>query len=234
MEDSLELETQNTLNNSENKILNTNLLEKDSDTEDENENETQIISREIKASKTTIFNELKLTDQKDNQKDNSDLIKFNMKFADKEYKYSWIVYHTPKEVRKHIKKFLQTLAGINYPLLIRNSFNNNINPKLYEIKTDKNVIDNLSIIEDFYLKLFKNPKYENDPFLLNFFNISKNSFLKENAGKKPFEGWISKKAENHLKDGFQRKLISIVVENAFKFFVSLVNYVSLIGIIEDG
>ena len=197
MEDPLEQETQNTLNNSENKILNTNLLEKDSDTEDENENETQIISREIKASKTTIFNELKLTDQKDNQKDNSDLIKFNMKFADKEYKYSWIVYHTPKEVRKHIKKFLQTLAGINYPLLIRKSFNNNINPKLYEIKTDKNVIDNLSIIEDFYLKLFKNPKYENDPFLLNFFNISKNSFLKENAGKKPFEGWISKKADKH-------------------------------------
>ena len=203
------------LNPEPNLLLREDSSEKEEDIE--NELETKIVTRQINATKTTAHEELTVSMEKEL---NYDLIKFNMLFISSEdCKYSWTVYHTPKEVRKHIRNIVSKIS--NQELQLSN--NTNINPIILQINHhDKDVINNLPIIAEFYLHLFKVPNFQNNPFLLNFFNISGNSFLKQNDGHKPYEGWVEKKVDKN------------VVENAFNFFVVFLNYVYLKLIIKGG
>ena len=157
----------------------------------ENELETKIITKQITAVKTTAHEELTVSMEKEL---NYDLIKFNMLFTGEDCKYTWIVYHTPKEVRKHIRNIYKLISSRELPLVN----NQNLNPVISQIHHfDKDVINNLPIITEFYLQLFEEPNYKSNPLLLNFFAIGGNSFLKENGGHKPYEGWVEKKVDKH-------------------------------------
>ena len=189
MENKIESTSQNMIIDSQPSIL----LRDDSSEKDiniEDEIETKILSRQIKAYKTTIHDELKISGKKEK---NKDLIKFDMLFIAAECKYSWCLYHTPKEVKNHIKKICENFLVKRNNIII----NKQINSVIFHINHKKDVINNLPIITEFYLQMFNEPNMANNPFLLNFFNISSNSFLKQNAGMKPFEGWVEKKVDMH-------------------------------------
>ena len=188
MENENQETTDNILNNSSPNLL----LRDDSSEKDdiEEELETKIISRQIKATRTTAYEALRLTEQKDL---NYDLIRFDMTFQSSEDKYFWRVYHTPKEVRKHIKKLVERISK-NEILLLNNK---PIDPVIIQIRHDNDVLNYLQNVTDFYLQLFEEPNLWVDPFFVNFFNIGGNSFLKQNAGIKPFEGWVEKKVDKH-------------------------------------
>ena len=185
-------------NSASNMIIDTepNLLLRmeSSENEEDIENglETKIINREIKARKTSVYEELLLFIKDEDY----DLIKFNMLFTSENCKYAWVVYHTPKEVRKHIKTIIQNISNHEIQLITKI----NISPKILEIchknfHNDKDIINNLPLITEFYLQLFDDKNMQHNAFLLNFFCIGGNSFLKHNDGNKPFEGWAEKKVD---------------------------------------
>jgi phospholipase D1/2 len=155
---------------------------------EEDETETPIIQREIKSCQTTPYDELKLSKQKDL---NYNLVRFDLLFSSEDRKYSWIVYHTPKEIRRHIKKIFDKIQNGEYAI------SSSIPPTIIQIKRDQDVLNNLPIITQFYLNLFNEPKVQNDGLLTEFFCIGGTSFLKSNAGVKPFEGWSEKKVDKH-------------------------------------
>ena len=155
---------------------------------EEDDTETPIIKREIKSSVTTPYEELKMSQQKAL---NYALIRFDLTFSGEKTAYNWKVYHTPKEIRKHIKKIYSKIMNGDY------SITKSIHPTIIQIKKDQDIINNLPIVTDFYLQLFNEPAVQKDPLLINFFLISANSFLKNNGGEKPFEGWAEKKVDKH-------------------------------------
>ena len=117
----------------------------------EEELETKIKTRQINAVKTTAHDELTVTMEKEL---NYVLIKFNMQFTSEDCKYNWVVYHTPKEVRKHIRNIYKLISSQQLPLIT----NKNINPIISKINHfEKDVINNLQIISEFYLTLFEDP-----------------------------------------------------------------------------
>ena len=177
--------TAETLNQSE-----TNLFDVKSEKEDfqEDETETPILTREIKSTLTTPYDELQMSPQKDL---NYKLIRYDMTFSGEDAKYNWKVYHTPKEVRKHINKIYKKIVNGEYVVT------KSIHPSIIQLKKDQDVINNLNNVNDFYLQLFNEPKVQNDPLLKNFFGISGTSFLKQNGGVKPLEGWSEKKVDKH-------------------------------------
>lgn len=73
---------------------------------EEDDIEVPIIKREIRSKITTPFDELKLTPEKDL---NFKIIRFDLDFYSADNKFSWVVYHTPREIRKHIKNISQNL-----------------------------------------------------------------------------------------------------------------------------
>jgi phospholipase D1/2 len=155
---------------------------------EEDETETPILSREINSCLTKPYNELGMSQNKDLD---YNLVKFDLAFSSENAKYNWKVYHTPKEIRKHINSVYSKI--INGEIECSQS----IHPSIIKIKKDQHIIDNLPNINNFYLQLFNEPKNVNNQFLNNFFCISRNSFLKQNAGVKPFEGWVDKKVDKH-------------------------------------
>ena len=172
-------------------LSNTNLMtdaKSDRDEIEEDETEVPIIHREIKSCITTPYDELKLTD---NRSLNYKLVRFDLTFSSAENKYTWVVYHTPKEIRKHIKNIYTQICErellTNIP----------VHPVIMQIKKDEDVVNNLPIITDFYSQLFNDPKVQNADILNHFFNIGGTSFLKMNGGVKPFEGWAEKKVDKH-------------------------------------
>ena len=168
----------------------TNLFEVKSEKEDfqEDETETPILTRELTSKLTTPYDELQMSPQKDL---NYKLIRFDMSFSAADTKYNWKVYHTPKEIRKHINNIYNKIVNGEYVI------NKSIHPSIIQLKKDQDVIKNLNHVNDFYLQLFNEPKVQNDPLLKNFFGISGTSFLKQNAGVKPLEGWSEKKVDKH-------------------------------------
>ena len=117
----------------------------------ESELQTKIISKQITAVKTTTHEELTVSMEKEL---NYDLIKFNMLFTGEDCKYTWVVYHTPKEVRKHIRNIYK-LINTKQLTLVNNQ---SLNPIISQIHhQDKDVINNLPIITEFYLQLFEEP-----------------------------------------------------------------------------
>ena len=211
------------LNSDSNLLLMEDSSEKDEDIE--SELETKIVSRQIKAVKTTAYDELMISKGKEV---NYNLIRFDMLFTSTDCKYNWKVYHTPKEIRKHIRDICLKISYQEIPLLI----NKNINPIILQINHhDRDVINNLSIITEFYAQIFEEPNFKNNPLLINFFNISANSFLKQNGGHKPFEGWAEKKVDKHcfrkcfqifcglfelcLFKGYNKRWIVLNVDNLF-------------------
>ena len=160
------------------------------DMEDEEDEIIQmpIIKRTITSKATTPVQELKISQV-------SDLlyfvIRFDAYFTSNNFNYNWVIYHTPKEVRKHLKKIYDKIVKKEY------IFNKPIHPTIITIRTDSDVMSNLPVITEFYNQCFDEPNIQNDPFLTNFFNIGGTSFLKQNAGNKPFEGWAQKKADKH-------------------------------------
>ena len=154
----------------------------------EDETETPILSREINSCLTKPYNELGMSQHKDLD---YNLVKFDLAFSSENAKYIWKVYHTPKEIRKHINNVYSKIISGEIEC------SQSIHPSIIKIKKDQHIIDNLPNINNFYLQLFNEPKNQNNQLLNNFFCISRNSFLKQNAGVKPFEGWVDKKADKH-------------------------------------
>ena len=68
------------------------------------------------------------------------------------------------------------------------------------------------------MQLFDDKNMQHNAFLLNFFCIGGNSFLKHNDGNKPFEGWAEKKVDKSclrkcfkIFCGFWSKLYNLVL-----------------------
>ena len=190
MEQNVNNITENTttdlINQTENQLITDVKSQKEEFEEDETE--AVIINREIKSCVTTPYDELKMSPQKDL---NYVLIRFDLTFSSEKDKYKWKVYHTPKEVRKHINKLFKKIMNGEY------SITKSIHPTIIQLKKDQDIINNLPVINDFYLQLFNEPAVQKDKTLTKFFCISSTSFLKQNGGVKPFEGWAEKKADKH-------------------------------------
>ena len=154
----------------------------------EDDEETPIIKREIKSSITTPYDELNMSQHPDLK---YDLVKFDLAFSSTDVTYTWKVYHTLKEVRKHIKAIYSKIVDGEFTIT------KSIHPSIIQIKKDYDVIKNLAYINEFYLQLFEEKKVQIHPLLRSFFCISANSFLKQNAGVKPFEGWSEKKVDKN-------------------------------------
>ena len=176
----------NIINKSEIKIL--NKVKSEIEDFEEDDTETPIIRREIKSCITTPYTELKMS--KDENL-NYNIIRFDLDFYSSNNKYSWKVYHTPKEILYHIKKIYDKIR--NKQLLIKSS----INPIIINLKVEQDVLNNLQIINNFYAQLFTEPNVQNQIILNSFFNIGGTSFLKQNDGDKPFEGYVEKKVDKH-------------------------------------
>ena len=155
---------------------------------EEEQNEDPIITREIKSSITTPYDVLSMSKQK-----NIDykIVQFDLTFSSAQYKYSWTVYHTPKEIRKHIKKLLENIQEGELRAT------RPIHPIIFQIKKDQDILNNLPVVTNFYSELFSDPNAQQFPGITRFFNISRSSFLKSNGGIKPFEGWAEKKVDKH-------------------------------------
>ena len=185
-----------TLNNNSsimpmNNLTNTNLLSTlNTDREEIEEDDTEniIIKRVITSRISNPADELQITKVNDLI---YMIIRFDATFSSEKINYNWVVYHTPKEVRKHIQKM--------YNKIVTREFQTNmlIHPIIIQLRNDKDVVDNLYIITDFYNKCFADPNIQNNQLLTNFFNIGGTSFLKMNAGNKPFEGWAEKRVDKH-------------------------------------
>ena len=187
----------NTLNNNNttimaiNNISDTNLLASiNTDKEDIEEDESidPIIKRVITSKITNPAEELKISQVTELL---DIIIRFDASFSSERTNYNWVVYHTAKEVRKHIRKIYEKISKRELITTIP------IHPIIIQLRTDKEVVDNLYIITDFYNKCFADPNIQNNQLLTNFFNIGGASFLKMNAGNKPFEGWAQKRVDKH-------------------------------------
>ena len=173
-----------TVNSSKLYLFNENNSEKEDIEEDENE--SPILRKEIRATITKPYVELVMSEQKNF---NYIIIRFDLDFYSKEGKYFWKVYHTPKEIRNHIQKIINKINQQNL------SVTKPIHPLIFQLKRDNDVINNIQIVTDFYIQLFNEPKFKSNKTLTKFFNISANSFLRQNGGIKPFEGYVEKKAD---------------------------------------
>ena len=186
-----------TLNNNNTTIMainnmsDTNLLASiNTDKEDIEEDESidPIIKRVITSKITNPAEELKISQVTELL---DIIIRFDASFSSERTNYNWVVYHTAKEVRKHIRKIYEKISKRELITTIP------IHPIIIQLRTDKEVVDNLYIITDFYNKCFADPNIQNNQLLTNFFNIGGASFLKMNAGNKPFEGWAQKRVDKH-------------------------------------
>ena len=148
-------------------------LNTDREDMEEDESENIIIKRVITSRISTPAEELRLNQIKDLL---STIIRFDVSFTSEKYIYKWVVYHTAKEVRKHIKQIYTKIANREFNVSIP------IHPAIIQLRTDTDAISSLTIITDFYNKCFAEPNIQNNPFLTNFFNIGGTSFLKSNAG----------------------------------------------------
>ena len=174
-----------------NNISDTNLLAPiNTDKEDIEEDESidPIIKRVITSKITNPAEELKISQVTELL---DIIIRFDASFSSERTNYNWVVYHTAKEVRKHIRKIYEKISKRELITTIP------IHPIIIQLRTDKEVVDNLYIITDFYNKCFADPNIQNNQLLTNFFNIGGASFLKMNAGNKPFEGWAQKRVDKH-------------------------------------
>ena len=174
-----------------NNLTQTNLLNTintDREEIEEDDSENVIIKRVITSRISNPADELQITKVNDLI---YNIIRFDATFSSEKINYNWVVYHTPKEVRKHIQKM--------YNKIVTREFQTNIliHPIIIQLRSDKDVVDNLYIITDFYNKCFADPNIQNNQLLTNFFNIGGTSFLKMNAGNKPFEGWAEKRVDKH-------------------------------------
>ena len=170
---------------------NTNLLDyiiEDKDDLEDDESEDIIIKRVITSKISNPSEELKISPSNDIA---YTLIRFDAYFSSEKNKYNWIIYHTPKEIRKNIKKLLEKI--MNKEILT----NIPINPIIIQIRNDDDVISNIYIVTEFYNNCFNDTNFQKEEILNNFFNIGGTSFLKNNAGNKPFEGWVQKKVDRH-------------------------------------
>ena len=174
-----------------NNMSDTNLLASiNTDKEDIEEDESidPIVKRVITSKITNPAEELKISQVTELL---DIIIRFDASFSSERTNYNWVVYHTAKEVRKHIRKIYEKISKRELITTIP------IHPIIIQLRTDKEVVDNLYIITDFYNKCFADPNIQNNQLLTNFFNIGGASFLKMNAGNKPFEGWAQKRVDKH-------------------------------------
>ena len=170
-----------------NTISSANLLNRSSvDLDDMEEDETEniIIKRVITSKMTNPTQELNVTPVDELV---YELIRFDASFSSDRTNYNWVIYKTPKEVKKHVRSMYEKIANREFNTQMP------IHPVIIQLRTDKEVVSNLSIITDFYNKCFAEPNIQNNQFLTNFFNIGGTSFFKMNAGNKPFEGWAEKR-----------------------------------------
>ena len=163
-------------------------MQTDRDDLDEDETQVQIEKRVITSKVTNPPQELKISQIPELL---YFLIRFDATFTGGNYNYNWTIYHTPKQIRRHIEKIYSQIKDRELV------YNRPIHPALFSLKNDTDVMNNLPLITEFYNQCFDDPNMQNQPILTTFFNIGGTSFLKQNAGNKPFEGWARKKADKH-------------------------------------
>ena len=157
------------------------------DEKEEQNSKVPILTRQIKSCITKPYKELNIADKK---KLDYEIIRFDLSFSSEEYTYNWIVYHTPKEIKKNIKEIYSNIVNRKFKIT------KPVHPIIIQLDSSKEIIENLPIITDFYSQLISEPSVQNEELLTVFFNIGYTSFLKENNGVKPFEGLLKKKAYN--------------------------------------
>ena len=157
---------------------------------DEDDDNIKIEKKSIEIEKTTAGEVLKQS--KLEPKENLNLLKFNLCFlAKKEFK--WIVYHTPEEVQKFIKKIYKFVKNDEKAIKIIDM------SSLEKIKefSDEQILNSLDVIKNQFHDLLQSPYFNNNLILNEFLNIGSTSFSHYNNGIKPYEGWAEKKADPH-------------------------------------
>ena len=120
------------------------------------------------------------------------LIEINVTVFKENTNFKWKVYHTEKEIKKNFKQIHDEAKSKS--IILKSSIQDIFNTiKHY---THNQIQTNLTYIIKSYITLFNDINISQHCISLKeFFNISKNSFSKFNAGVKPMEGYALKKAE---------------------------------------
>ena len=154
------------------------------------ESETQVVLKDLKVEYSKVEDILSSSLGYLSNKDKYDIVKFSIK-VNAIHDYQWEVYRKPSEIKKNFAEIHRELS--------RNNMGPTGEKASYFSKVANLADDSLGLhiseIQNYYSILFQDPQIYKTLSLKEFFNISSESFNKSNNGKKPFEGWIQKKAD---------------------------------------
>ena len=160
---------------------------------DESENIVQVVLKDLKVEYSKVTDILSLNTEEFSEKDKFDIIKFSIK-VNAVHDYQWEVYRKPSEIKKNFAEIQTELSKANMtPKGEKATLFSNV-ANWSEDSFQPHILD----IQNYYTILFQDSEIYNTLALKEFFNISVESFDKNNNGKKPFEGCILKRAQPQL------------------------------------
>ena len=123
---------------------------------------------------------------------NEDMFIFDITGKTSTFTISWKIYRNAKQIR-------EIFSNLKKNLLKNNIFSKEdpIIEKCQKVKdfTSGELYKNINKISDDILEFYNNPKIKNIQCFKEFLRISATSFISDNFGKKPLEGYAYKKAE---------------------------------------
>ena len=157
---------------------------------DEDDDNIKIEKKSIDIEKTTAAEVL--NHPKMDPKENLKLLKFNLCFLVKK-EFKWVVYHTPDEIIKFIKKIYKFIKYDENAIKLLDM------SSLEKIKdfTEDQILNSIDVIKNQFNDLLQSSYLNNNLLLNEFLNIGSSSFSHYNNGIKPYEGWAEKKADPH-------------------------------------
>ena len=154
------------------------------------ETEDNFVLKELKVEYTKVEDILSSNAGNLSKKDKFDLFKISLK-VNAVHDYQWEVYRKPSEVKKNFADIQRELSSKNMgPTGEKASFFS-----IVASWSDDTLPSHIVDIENYYSTLLQDPQIYKSISLKEFFNISVESFDKNNNGKKPFEGRIQKKVD---------------------------------------
>ena len=176
-------------------IINTNselntYESKDSIDDQIDQDKVQVSLEELKADYTSVTSILTEGIDQLRNKDKFDIIKFTIK-VDAVYNYQWEVYRKPNEIKKNFSDIQNELSR-NFMELTGSKGDIFTTVSAW---TDDSIRIHMNDIVNYYKTFFSDPKVYNTLSFKEFFNISVGSFNQYNSGRKPFEGYVYKKAD---------------------------------------
>ena len=119
-------------------------------------------------------------------------MKFKLNYLVKK-EFKWVVYHTPEELKKFFKKLYKFIKYDETSIKLIDM------SSLEKIKeyNEEQILDSIDIIKSIFNNLLESNYFNNNLFINEFLNIGSSSFSQNNSGIKPYEGWVSKKADPH-------------------------------------